>query len=92
VLSLQAIFKAPNAAKQLDHPVEWAMIQGNLAVTHVRIAQQFDGSFQKPLLREALPYVEAALTVYDEVYMRPKHIEFSNLRDQILTALFTLKG
>ena len=70
-----------------DHPVDWAITQGNLAICELARADRNATADPLPHLRAALEHVEAALTVYDPEHMSYDHTKATTLRDQIKARL-----
>lgn len=75
---------------QAQNPVDWAMIQENLALLFVEFTQQDDPENPLESLQQALDHVDAALAVYDPDHMPYNHDKATKLREGILAALATL--
>ncbi|MEM7520054.1 MAG: helix-turn-helix transcriptional regulator [Pseudomonadota bacterium] len=73
-----------------DHPLQWAMTQENIALTQMGIAAHDTCADSRAAHARALEAVDAALTVYDPVYMSYNHGTATRLRDDILAQLDAL--
>ncbi|WP_299692906.1 hypothetical protein [uncultured Tateyamaria sp.] len=75
-----------------DHPVDWAMIQGNLANVEKARAAHDSAPDPRPHLEAALAHVQNALRVYDPAHMSYDHGSATQLRNNIQAALDALSS
>lgn len=72
---------------KVNHPVDWAMPQQNMAILERKIAKHESTVNPRPHLDSALNHIDSALKIFDPIHMTHDHKKAIDSRMKILAAL-----